>query len=54
MTLIMIIDEKSFFDVPVKDKEEAYEKIMGIRNTKNHKLVKWFQQWGVQICYKMS
>ena len=26
----VLIDEKSFFDMPVKNKEEAYEKIMGI------------------------
>ena len=26
----MLIDGKGFFDVPVKNKEEAYEKIMGI------------------------
>ena len=26
----MLIDGKSFFDVPVKNKEEAYEKIMSI------------------------
>ena len=36
MTLIMIIDEKSFFDVPVKDKEEAYEKIMGISKNNDY------------------
>ena len=26
----MLIDGKSFFDVPVKNKEEAYQKIMSI------------------------
>ena len=26
----MLIDGKSFFDMPVKNKEEAYEKVMGI------------------------
>ena len=26
----MLIDGKNFFDVPVKNKEEAYEKIMNI------------------------
>ena len=26
----MLIDGKNFFDVPVKNKEEAYEKIMSI------------------------
>ena len=26
----MLIDAKSFFDVPVKSKEEAYEKILSI------------------------
>ena len=26
----MLIDGKSFFDVPVKNKQEAYEKIMSI------------------------
>ena len=28
----MLIDGKSFFDVPVKNKDEAYEKIMIIKN----------------------
>ena len=27
----MLIDGKNFFDVPVKNKEEAYEKIMSIK-----------------------
>ena len=33
----VLIDEKSFLDVPVKSKEEAYEKIMNInKNNKNN------------------
>ena len=32
----VLIDGKSFFDVPIKDKEEAYEKIMSIGKNKDH------------------
>ena len=32
----MLIDGKSFFDVPIKDKEEAYEKIMSIGKNNDH------------------
>ena len=32
----MLIDGKSFFDVPVKNKEEAYEKIMSIVKNNNY------------------
>ena len=32
----VLIDEKSFFDVPIKDKEEAYEKIMSIGKNNDH------------------
>ena len=32
----MLIDGKSFFDVPVKNKEEAYEKIMSISKNNDY------------------
>ena len=32
----VLIDGKSFFDVPIKDKEEAYEKIMSIGKNNDH------------------
>ena len=32
----VLIDGKSFFDVPVKNKEEAYEKIMSISGNNNY------------------
>ena len=35
----MLIDAKSFFDVPVKNKEKAYEKIMSI--IKNNDYTTW-------------
>ena len=30
--LIVLIDEKSFFDLPIKDEEEAYKKITEMSN----------------------
>ena len=30
--LIVLIDEKSFFDLPIKDEEEAHEKITEMSN----------------------
>ena len=33
----VLIDGKSFFDVPVKSKEEAYEKIIEIRKNNYYK-----------------
>ena len=30
--LIVLTDEKSFFDLPIKDEEEAYEKITEMSN----------------------
>ena len=32
----MLIDGKNFFDVPVKNKEEAYEKIMSISKNNDY------------------
>ena len=32
----MLIDAKSFFDVPVKNKEEAYEKILSISKNNDY------------------
>ena len=32
----VLIDEKSFFDLPVKNKEEAYENIIEISNNNNY------------------
>ena len=32
----ILIDGKSFFDLPVKNQEEAYEKIMDISNNNDH------------------
>ena len=32
----VLIDGKSFFDMPIKDKEEAYEKIMSIGKNNDH------------------
>ena len=32
----VLIDGKSFFDVPIKDKEEVYEKIMSIGKNNDH------------------
>ena len=32
----MLIDGKRFFDVPVKNKEEAYEKIMSISKNNDY------------------
>ena len=32
----VLIDGKSFFDVPIKDKEEAYEKIVSIGKNNDH------------------
>ena len=32
----MLIDGKKFFDVPVKNKEEAYEKIMSISKNNDY------------------
>ena len=38
----VLINEKSFFDVPVKSKEEAYEKIMSIsKNTITQLVIYW-------------
>ena len=34
--LNVLIDGKSFFDVPVKNKEEAYEKIMSISKNNDY------------------
>ena len=33
----MLIDWKSFFDVPLKNKEEVYEKIMSINKNNDYK-----------------
>ena len=38
----MLIEGKSFFDVPAKNKEEAYEKIMSIsKNTITQLVIYW-------------
>ena len=35
----VLIDEKSFFDFPVRNEEETYGKIMSIRKTNDYTLV---------------
>ena len=36
MTLIFLIDGKSFFDLPVKNDEETYEKIIDLSNNSDY------------------
>ena len=37
----VLIDGKSFFDLPVKNEEEAYEKIFEMSNNNDYTIIYW-------------
>ena len=49
----MLIDGKRFFDVPVKNKEEAYEKIMRIRKNNDYTTVNFLDYEYLSKRYKL-
>ena len=49
----MLIDGKRFFDVPVKNKEEAYEKIMRIRKNNDYRTVNFLDYEYLSKRYKL-
>ena len=49
----MLIDGKRFFDVPVKNKEEAYEKIMRIRKNNDYTTVNFLDYEYLSNRYKL-
>ena len=49
----MLIDGKRFFDVPVKNKEEAYEKIMRIRKNNDYTTVNFLDYEHLSKRYKL-
>ena len=49
----MLIDGKIFFDVPVKNKEEAYEKIMRIRKNNDYTTVNFLDYEYLSKRYKL-
>ena len=49
----MLIHGKSFFDVPVKNNEEAYEKIMNISKNNDYKTGNWLGYKNFSKHYKL-
>ena len=49
----MLIDGKRFFDVPVKNKEEAYEKIMRVRKNNDYTTVNFLDYEYLSKRYKL-